>query len=115
MIARYNISGAFVKEAGKVASIFWGELCQRFYDLNQSKGYPLNFDEQEFVSNLPRAIPDGEGDASETPDFEWWAGIWEEAAAAEDGALVGVPGALADGGDQEVAPFRVICSVFILF
>lgn len=87
LIARYNLSGAFVKEAGKVASFFLGELCQKFYDLNQSKGYPLDFDAQEFISSLPGAIPDWEGDASETPEFEWWTGIWEEAVAVGEGAL----------------------------
>lgn len=87
LIAPYHIFGAFVREAGKVASFFLQELCQKFYDLNQSKGFPLDFDPQEAIRTLPRAIPNWEGDASETPDFEWWQGIWEEAVAAEAGAL----------------------------
>lgn len=87
LITRYNISRAFVREAGKVASFFLQELCQKFYDLNLSKGFPLDFEPQEAIRTLPRTIPDWEGDASETPDFEWWQGIWEEAVAAEAGAL----------------------------
>lgn len=101
LIARYNISGAFIKEAGKVASHFLGQLCQKFYDLNESKGFSLDFDAQAVVSSLPPAIPDWEGDASEDSTFEWWAGIREEAATTEIGAETE-----AQDGDQEAAPLE---------
>lgn len=103
LTARYNIFGAFVKEVAKVASFFLQEICQKFYDLNQSKGFPLDFDPQEAIRTLPHAIPDWEGDATETPDFEWWQGVWEEAVATEVGALAEVPEAVARAGGNEEA------------
>lgn len=103
LIARYEISGAFVQQAAKVTSYFMGELCQKFDDINQSAGYPLDVDIQAVVGSIPRSIPDWRGDLNEAPDFEWWAGLWEEAATAEAAGLAGAPGAeYANAGDQEV-------------
>lgn len=93
-MARFRISGAFVKEAAKITTYFMNNLLEVVHAVIAKSGFPLRLDNEELSRSIPKEIPNWPGDKHEPPNFEWWKGIWDETASSLIGERNEVPAAL---------------------